>query len=115
MSPLLHAAGHLHYAKCAHIYVQQMEELPSRMPPYEYTRFVQEGAFTVRRGHEFWSGTWSDMVIEQNLMRSMKVKGGLSSRRGYSDSVLTQWILSGPGCLKLCDVLEKLCGIINTT
>ncbi|KAJ8867232.1 hypothetical protein PR048_031031 [Dryococelus australis] len=57
----------------------------------------------------------SDMVIEQNLMRSMKVKGVLISGRGFSDSVLTHWILSGPGCLMLCDALEKLCGISNTS
>ncbi|KAJ8868524.1 hypothetical protein PR048_030052 [Dryococelus australis] len=55
------------------------------------------------------------MFIEQNIMHSMKVKGGLISGHGFSDSVLTQWILSGPGCLKLCDVLEKLCGISNTS
>ncbi|KAJ8888525.1 hypothetical protein PR048_008016 [Dryococelus australis] len=55
------------------------------------------------------------MVIEQNLVRSMKVKGGLTSGRDFSDSVLTQWIFYGPGCLKLCDALEKLCGNSNTS
>ena len=28
MLPYLHVTGHLHYAKFAHLYVQQMEELP---------------------------------------------------------------------------------------
>ncbi|KAJ8872029.1 hypothetical protein PR048_028369 [Dryococelus australis] len=93
----------------------QMEELPYRMPPHEYTRFVQEGVFTVWKGHEFWFGTCSEMVIEQNLMLSMKVKGFLISGRGFSDSVLTQLILSGPGYQKLCDALEKQFGISNTS
>ncbi|KAJ8881715.1 hypothetical protein PR048_018201 [Dryococelus australis] len=57
MLPCLHAAGHFRYAKLAHIYVQQMEELPSQMPPHEYNKFILEGFFTVRRKNEFWGRT----------------------------------------------------------
>ncbi|KAJ8886827.1 hypothetical protein PR048_013039 [Dryococelus australis] len=95
----------------------QIEELPSSlMPPLEYTRFVQEGAFTLK-GEDMSSDpeTWSDMVIEQNIIHSMKVKGGLTSGRGFSENVFTQWILSGSRSLKLCDALEKLCSISNTS
>lgn len=114
MLPLFHASGHLHYAKSAHLYVQQMEELPNHLSTSEFSKFVKDGYFTIRRAHEFWSGTWSDMAIEQNLMRAMKVKGGLTHGRGFTDSVLAQWILSGPGCVKLCDALEKLSGAASS-
>lgn len=115
MLPLLHATGHLHYARSAHLYVQLMENLSSSMPKHEFDKFTAAGYFTIRRGHSFWSGTWSDMIIEQELMRTLKVKGGVTQGRGMTESVLSQWILSAPGCLKLCDALESLCGISSTS
>ncbi|GBP41567.1 hypothetical protein EVAR_20375_1 [Eumeta japonica] len=47
---------------------------------YEFTQFT-EGFFTIRRTHKFWSGVWTDMTIEQVLMRSMKTQGGLTHGR----------------------------------
>ena len=46
----------------------------------EYTLFVYDGYCTVRRTQQFWSGTITDMVIEQALMRLIKVNGGLVGR-----------------------------------
>jgi len=115
MLPLLHASGHLNYAKSTHLYIQQMDDLPSRLPLLELIKFTEEGYFTIRRSHEFWSGTWSDMAIEQNLMRAMKVKGGLTHGRGLTDSVLAQWILSGPKCIQLCDTLEQISGVSSSS
>ncbi|KAJ8868384.1 hypothetical protein PR048_029900 [Dryococelus australis] len=57
MLPYLHAAGHIHYTKSAHLYVQQMEELPSRMSTHEYNKLTSEGFFTVQRKNEFWGGS----------------------------------------------------------
>lgn len=37
--------------------------------------------FTVKRTEKFNSGTWTDMVIEQSLMKSMKTDGGISRGR----------------------------------
>ena len=37
---------------------------------------LEEGAFTIHRNENlFWSGTWTDMTIEQSLMRSGKTHG----------------------------------------
>ena len=33
---------------------------------------ITEGYHAVRRSDRFWSGLWSDLVIEQNLMRFIK-------------------------------------------
>jgi len=79
MLPFFHAAGHHLYAKCAHLYVQQMEDL-KKMHPEEYKKFTAQRYFTIRRKNRYWSGVASDMVIEQTLMKSMKVSGGLQTQ-----------------------------------
>lgn len=75
MIPYFHAAGHFPYAKSSHLYVQDMEDLPNKMNSDEYNKFVTSGYFTMRRTDRFWSGVWSDMVIETTLMRSFKSRG----------------------------------------
>ena len=75
MIPLFHAAGHLHYAKAAHLYLQEMVELEDKLTPFEYEEFVEKGYFSIRRSVKAWAGIWSHMTIEQTLMRSMKTHG----------------------------------------
>ncbi|KAJ8874679.1 hypothetical protein PR048_025545 [Dryococelus australis] len=94
MLPYLHAAGHIHYAKSPHLYVQQMEELPSRMPPHEYNKFTSE-----------------DLSIEQDLMLALKTEGGLTRGRGITESTLAYFVAAFPVCLKLCNALEELSDI----
>ena len=96
MLPYFHAAGHLNYAKSIQCYLQQMEELKIKMKPEEFAKLFHNGYFTVRRKDCYWSGTAADMVIEQSLMRAMKVSGGLSHGRGITDSTLARWVLSFP-------------------
>lgn len=57
---------------------------------------MQDAWFTNRRSDKFWSGIWSDMTIEQTLMRSLKISGGLSHGRGISDSTLSRWAVTMP-------------------
>ena len=73
-----HAAGHLIYATYAHIYLQQMSTLHNLLSPLLYQRFAVDGCFTVRRSEKYWCGIWSDMTIEQVIMRTMKATGGLT-------------------------------------
>lgn len=94
MIPFFHASGHTLYAKCAHLYLQHMLQLKDSMNELEYERFTAEGFFTIRRSDKFWSGIWSDMTIEQVLMRLMKTQGGLTHGRGFSESVLANFILT---------------------
>lgn len=106
MIPYLHAAAHLNYAKSAHLYYQDMVTLQDRMDPHEYMKFTTDGYFTIRRSEKFWSGIWSNMSIEQVLMRSMKSYGGLTRGRGVSDSVLARCTL-GMLCLQsICEQIE---------
>jgi len=55
------------------------------------------------------------MAIEQSLMRLLKVQGGLTHGRGVTDSQLAYFVLSFPGCLKLCEAVERLTGVSTTS
>ena len=76
MLPILHAAGHLNYAKSVQVYLQQMHNLEAIMKPEEFQKFTSQDYFTIRRSDKFWSGIWTDMTKEQNLMRSIKTSEG---------------------------------------
>lgn len=115
MIPFLHAGGHLHYAKFAHIYLQQMLKLEEVMTPSEYKDFVTQGYFTVRRSKKFWSGVWTDMTIEQVLMRTMKTAGGLTHGRVITESVVSRWVTAMPATSHIIDAVESFCGIFSET
>ena len=109
MLPFFHAAGHHLYAKSAHLYVQKMLELPLKMKKEDFERFSQNGFFCIRRSARYWSGTWSDMVIEQSLMRPMKSIGGLTHGRGITQNTLLRWTSSIPLCTEITRAIEKFC------
>ncbi|GBN58779.1 hypothetical protein AVEN_213914-1 [Araneus ventricosus] len=96
----LHAAGNIHYAKSAHLYLQNMSNLKTSLSDQEFECFVSEGYFTVRRvlvwrldGHNYRAGQ----------MRSMKVSGGLTQGRNMSDGVVAHWICTMPGSLQVTE------------
>lgn len=76
MLPFFHSAGQFFYAKTARLYLQDMCNLKERMVSKEFALFTV--LFTIRRSDKFWSGMWTDLTIEQVLMRSMKSQGGLT-------------------------------------
>ncbi|KAJ8881673.1 hypothetical protein PR048_018159 [Dryococelus australis] len=56
------------------------------------------------------------MVIEQYLMRLLKVQGGLMHGHGISTSQLAYFVLAFPACLKVCEAMERLTGVyMNST
>ena len=110
MLPLFHASGHLHYAKAAHLYHQEMCSLHDIMDKEEFQAYTQKGYFTIRRSDRFWAGVWSDMTIEQVLMRAMKVSGGLTRGRGITESTLAKWVRALPLCIPLCTAVEEFAG-----
>lgn len=112
MLPFFHASGHLQYAKCAHLYLQDMRSLHNTHPE-SYDEFTKH--FAVSRSDSPGSGNWSDMTIELTLMRSMKTHGGLTSGRGITDSVLAKWIGAAPTSTAICSALEEFAGVHFTT
>lgn len=111
MIPYFHSSGHNNYSKSAHLYLQDMRTLKTEMSEYEYELFVAQGYFTIRRSHKFWSGVWSDMTIEQVLMRTMKTRGGLTHGRGFSDSVLIKFVATMIFLVSVCNQVENFCNV----
>lgn len=111
MLPFFFSSGHFFYAKSCQLYLQQMRSLKDRMPQNEYEAFTTGANFTIRRNNKFFSGTWTDMVIEQSLMKSMKSSGGLTRGRGISETVLTTWTLGTVYLQNICDCVETFCNV----
>ena len=65
-----------------------------------------EGYNVVRRTNRFWGGLWTDLVIEQVMMKSLKSRGGLMRGRGMTESVHHNWIYSMHKC---ASVHEAMC------
>ena len=92
MLPYFASSGHYNYAKCARIYVQQIRQLQHKHPTvYEA---LNNGHFTIRRHDRMWSGVWTDMVIEQTLMKSIKSKSGITHGGGMTESQRATWVMS---------------------
>lgn len=71
--PFFAAAGHNQYLKSAHLYLQKMIKLPSTN--HTLHSLFESGHHVIRRSNRFWAGSSADLVIEQELMRSMKSAG----------------------------------------
>lgn len=113
MVPYFHATGHNLYAKSAHLYLQDMRELPESMNENEYELFTTEGFFTIRQTEKFWSGVWTDMTIEQVLMRSMKTQYGLTHGHGMTESTFTKFVFTMIVLVEVCIEMEKFSKISN--
>ena len=69
---------------------------------------LAEGAFTIHRNENlFWSGTLTDMTIEQSLMRSGKTHGGLVNIT-HKESARTQWLLTAHIVAQYSEAFRKL-------
>lgn len=115
MLPYFHASGHHNYAKSAHLYVQDMIQLDNCTENDSIKKF-KEGFFTIRRSNKLSCGTWSDIIIEQSLMKSMKTNGGIARGRSTQESVLSKWVYGMHAMNSVCEELEDLCNIkLDTT
>ena len=110
MLPYFAAAGHNNYTKCARLYYQQSSEICQPL-----VDAMNQGLFTVHRSPSlFWSGTWSDMVIEQCLMRSGKTQGGLINIT-HNESARAKWMLSSHILGQYSDTIRSLTGTVTGT
>ncbi|MES9882393.1 MAG: hypothetical protein ABW185_16095, partial [Sedimenticola sp.] len=99
----------------ARLYLQQMKQLEVHMPEAEFQQFTERGYFTIRRTDHFWSGNFTDQIIEQELMRLLKTSGGMTRGRGITDSSLAKWVHALPRCIPICDSLETFTGVHAST
>lgn len=70
--PIFHGSGHFPYAKSCQLYLQDMDFLEQKITCKEYDQFTRESFFTIGRSKKHCC-IWSDMTIEQTLMKIMKI------------------------------------------
>ena len=114
MIDLFAATGHVNYAKSARLHLQEMLELETTHP-WVYVNFSEYGYHMVRRSDRFWAGLWTDLVIEQVLMRGLKSRGGLTHGRGVTESVRLMWIKTMHRCADIHSAMSDLTGLLHKT
>lgn len=110
MINLFAATGHINYAKSARLHLQNMLELETNYP-WVSTNFAKHGYHTVRRSDRYWAGLWSDLIIEQVLMRALKSRGGLTRGRGVTESARLLWVKSMHRCADVHNAMCSLTGL----
>ena len=111
--PYLAASGHNLYTKSLVIYLEEMKRLPDTHP--EVHQHFMEGKHSVRRSDRVWAGLSTDLVIEQELMRSIKTNGGLTRGTGMSENQRDIWVLSRPLCGQVANSMQNLTGVHQKT
>ena len=53
-----------------------------------YSCFMEQGYHTIKRSDQFWAGLWTDLVIEQVMIRSIERRGGLTCGREFTDTAI---------------------------
>ena len=115
MIPFFFASGHLHYAKSSLLYLQNMETLEERLSATEYERFTSNGFFTIRRSAKFWGGIWTDLTIEQTLMRKLKARGGLTQGRGTGPGAVAKFLHTATATFPVMEAVESFCDVRSET
>ena len=113
MTNLFAASGHINYARCSRLYIQEMLGL-SEANPWLHQQF-QGGSHAVRRSERYWAGLWSDLTIEQTLMRSIKSRGGLTRGRGFDENVHHLWVSSISYTAAVHNAMTDLSGVRTAT
>ena len=101
------ATGHIYYSMSGRFYLQQIAEL-SQTHPELYYQFSVAGNHAIHRSDRQWAGLWSDLVIEQVMMRSIKSNGGLTRGRGFSETTRNQWILTAHQSASIHEAMSNL-------
>ena len=109
MLPFFAASRHTKYAKCAHVYLQTMLELPGTHP--DLHQKIKAGFHVVRRSDRYWAGLSTDIIIQQVFMCSMKTHGGLTRGRGMTEIQRLVWFISMSACVNVTEAMQKLTGM----
>ena len=113
MLPYFAASGHSLYAKSAYVYLHIMLRLPETYP--DALRKFMEGYHVVRRSDRFWAGLFTDLIIEQVLMKSVKTQGGLTRGKGMTENQPLVWVLSMPVCASIYETMQQFSGVSYET
>ncbi|KAJ8875549.1 hypothetical protein PR048_023444 [Dryococelus australis] len=96
MLPFFASSGHNNYVKYARVYIQDMREIEKKYP--QVHEMFTKGYFTSRRHDRMWAGVWTEMFIEQTLMKSTKGQSGITHGGGMTESKRASLVLSHSTC-----------------
>ena len=85
------AGGNSNNLKSSYRYPQKMKYLEKQNPKV-FHEFMN-GFHVIRRTNQYWAGLGSDLVIEQNLMQSLKSTGGLTHGSGMTEHQKACWTM----------------------
>ena len=104
---LFAATGYSNNAKSVRIYLQQMLKFPEKHPGL-HTVFKENGYHSVRRSDRHWAGLWSDLIIEQVMMKSIKSRLGLTRGRSFTKSTRHQWVHTARQCAVIYEAMPSV-------
>ena len=78
-----------------------------------YTSLKDRRYHAIRRSERDWTGLWSDLVIEQVMMRSIKSRGALTRDRGFNESIGHQWIHTAHYCAVIHQTMSSVTKIVS--
>ena len=113
--PIFHATGHILYARSTRVYIKEMKSLKSKIPEDKFHLFTDQGYFTIRRKEKYFAGNFSDLIIEQDLMRLFKSSGGMTRYRDITNNTITNFVNVMPRCIPICTFLESFTGVVAST
>ena len=109
LMPYFSAAGHDKYTKATAKYLEDAINMCECI-----TKKYNNGQFSIIRNDKlFWSGTFSDQIIEQTLMRSGKTQGLINIT--HEEAARTKWMLSSHVIANYSEALWTLTGTNSGT
>ena len=106
MLPYLAASGHNLYTKSLNVYLKQMIRLEDTHP--DVHRQFTQGMHVVRTSDHCWAGLSSDLVIEQVLMRRLKMRWIFTRGSSVTETQRLVWCLSRPACAEVNSAMQQL-------
>ena len=85
--------------------MQSVTELETTQP--EVYQELLKGNHTVRRTLKNWAGIWTDLSIEQILMRSLKGRSGVVAK-GITENVLSVWTKTMHRCAEISEAMDTV-------
>ena len=78
-------------------------------------KFTEHGYHAVRRSDRYCTGLWTDLTIEQVMMRSIKSRGGLTRWRAITVTVILLWVYSMHKCAEVHEAMTDVTGLVHIT
>ena len=105
MLNLFAATGHNNYAESCRLYLQSILDLETNHPEV-YDQII-EGQHAVRRTQKKSTGIWTDLSIDQILMKSLKGRAGVIGK-GITENVMHVWTKTMHRCAAITEAINKL-------